>query len=44
MLYVMRKIASLNLLKILARASAGVDENWGLKIKNAPLLGEKCKS
>jgi predicted secreted hydrolase len=27
----------------LARASAGVDEKWGLKIKNAPILGEKCR-
>jgi hypothetical protein len=30
--------------KILARASAGVDEKWVLKIETAPILGEKCKS
>jgi hypothetical protein len=30
--------------KILTRASAGVDEKWVVKIKNAPILGEKCKS
>jgi hypothetical protein len=30
--------------RILARAPAGIDEKWVLKIKNAPVLCEKCKS
>ncbi len=30
--------------KILARASAGVDEKWVVKVKNAPILCQKCKS
>jgi hypothetical protein len=43
MLYVVRKIASLNLLKILARASAGVDEKMGFKNQKCTYTGRKMQ-
>ena len=39
----MRKIASLNLLKILARASAGVDEKMGFKNQKCTSTGRKMQ-
>ena len=39
----MRKIASLNLLKILARASAGVDEKMGFKNQKCTYTGRKMQ-